>query len=261
MENERLDRKIKLQDGRMLGYAEYGAPDGVPVFYFHGFPSSRLDWQFYDCADPVTELNARILAADRPGFGLSDFQRGRRILDWADDVAQLADALQIDRFAVLGSLRGSPLCGCLRVGDSRTSDRTGIVCGMGPSDAPGMKDGTSWTLPGKILRTRRVILMLTSMGLQRDPDQFMSRSMETFSEPDRLLLDQPELAQVFIGGMQEAFRSGIGGANHEAGLYTQPWAFQLQEIAAGVHLWHGESDSNVPISVGRWLRGEGYPQL
>ena len=81
MANERIDQQIKLRDGRMLGYAEYGVPDGVPVFYFHGFPSSRLDWQFFDNEDPVTELNARIIAVDRPGSGLSDFQRGRRLVD------------------------------------------------------------------------------------------------------------------------------------------------------------------------------------
>ena len=253
MANRRIKQQIRLQDGRMLGYAEYGVPDGVPVFYFHGFPSSRLDWQFFDCEDPATELNARIIAADRPGFGLSDFQRDRRMVGWPDDVAELADALQIDRFTVLGVSGGGPYAAACAFKIHGRLTRTGIVCGMGPSDAPGMVDGTSWTIPGKSSLMRRFILMLTSMGLQRDPDQFMSRSRETFSEPDRQLLDQPELARVFVEGMQEAFRSGIGGANHEAGLYTQPWGFQLQEIAAEVHLWHGELDNNVPISVGRYV--------
>ena len=95
--------------------------------------------------------------------------------------------------------------------------------------------------------------MLTSMGLQRDPDQFLARSMETFAAVDGQLLEQPELAQAFVEGMQGAFRSGIGGANHEAGLYTKPWGFQLQEIAAEVHLWHGGLDNNVPVSVGRYV--------
>ena len=253
MENKKMDQQIELQDGRVLGYAEYGAPDGVPVFYFHGFPSSRLDWQFFDCEDPVTELNARIIAADRPGFGLSDSQRGRRMLDWPADVAALADALQIDRFAVLGVSGGGPYAAACAIKIPGRLTRTGLVCGMGPADAPGMQDGSSWAIPGQFSLMRRLILMLTSMGLSRDPDQFLSRSLETFSEPDRQLLDQAELAQVFVEGMQEAFRSGIGGANHEAGLYTQPWGFQLQEIDAEVHLWHGGLDNNVPISVGRFV--------
>ena len=253
MANQEMDQRIVLQDGRMLGYAEYGAPGGIPVLYFHGFPSSRLDWLFFDAEEPVTELSARIIAPDRPGFGLSDSQRGRRLLDWPADVAALADALQIDRFAVLGISGGGPYAAACAFGIPERLTRVGIVCGMGPAGAPGAQDGTSWTIPGQFSLMRRLTLMLTSMGLSRDPDQFMARSRETFSEPDRLLLDRPELEKAFIEGMREAFRSGTGGANHEAGLYTKPWGFQLQEIAAEVHLWYGGLDNNVPVSVGRFV--------
>ena len=84
MANTRIDQQLKLQDRRMLGYTEYGAPEGVPLFYFHGFPGSRLDYLFFDAGEAAMEANARIIAADRPGYGLSGFQRGRRILDWPE---------------------------------------------------------------------------------------------------------------------------------------------------------------------------------
>ena len=41
--NPNLARDILLPDGRLLGYAEFGKPDGHPVLYFHGAPSSRLE--------------------------------------------------------------------------------------------------------------------------------------------------------------------------------------------------------------------------
>jgi len=98
MATDNTSKTIKLKDGRLLGYAEYGAPEGKPIFYFHGFPGSRLDWPLFDTADAIAaRLNARIIAVDRPGTGLSDFKRDRKILDWPDDVIELADALQIDR--------------------------------------------------------------------------------------------------------------------------------------------------------------------
>lgn len=237
----------------MLGYAEYGAPEGKPVFYFHGFPSSRLDYLLFDAGDTAMEMNARIIAVDRPGTGLSAFQRGRRILDWPDDVVELADALQLDRFAVLGISGGGPFAAACAFKIPERLAATGIVCGMGPSDAPGMKEGASWTIPGKPSMIRRFILMLTSMGVRKNPDQFLSRSKETFSELDRQLLDQPELAKVFVDGLQEAFRSGIGGANQDAALYAHPWGFRLQDITAEVHLWHGGQDDNVPVSVGHYV--------
>jgi hypothetical protein len=34
---------IILRDGRSLGYGEIGDPGGKPIFYFHGFPGSRLE--------------------------------------------------------------------------------------------------------------------------------------------------------------------------------------------------------------------------
>jgi pimeloyl-ACP methyl ester carboxylesterase len=86
-------------------------------------------------------------------------------------------------------------------------------------------------------------------GLQRDPDRFLAQSKETMSEPDGQLLDQPEMAKLFVAGLQEAFRSGVGGANRDATLYTKPWGFRLRELSAEVHLWHGGQDKNVPISV------------
>ena len=253
MTPDNTSKTIKLKDGRLLGYAEYGAPEGKPIFYFHGFPGSRLDWPFSDTDDSATQLNARIIAVDRPGMGLSDFKRGRDILNWPDDVVELADSLHIDRFAVLGISGGGPYaCACaFKISEHLTA--TAIVCGMGPSEAPHIKDGTSWTIPGKPSLTRRLLLMLFNMGLQKDPDKFVLRSKETFPEPDRLLLDQPEMAKVYVDMLREAFRSGIGGVHHEAKLYTQSWQFRLQGIPVKVHLWHGELDLNVPISVGRYV--------
>ena len=78
MEANKLTQQISLQDGRALGYAEFGPPDGFPVFYFHGFPSSRLDWQLVSEDSLLQDLNVRIIAPDRPGYGLSDFLNGRK---------------------------------------------------------------------------------------------------------------------------------------------------------------------------------------
>ncbi len=136
MNASRTDQQIKLQDGRNLGYAEFGPPKGTPIFYFHGFPSSRLDWQLFCDDDTLAELNIRVIAPDRPGYGLSDYQPDRRLIDWPNDVIELANTLQIDRFAVLGISGGGPYAIACANGISERLIRVGIVCGMGPADAP-----------------------------------------------------------------------------------------------------------------------------
>ena len=77
----------------------------------------------------------------------------------------------------------------------------------------------------------------------------------TTEQVDLRLLDKPDLARSFTEGVREAFRQGIRGANHEAGLYTRLWGFSSQEVTAEVRLWHGEQDNNVPISTGRYVGG------
>ena len=253
MASDRTNQQIKLKDGRSLGYAEYGSPDGKPVFYFHGFPSSRLDWPFSDANDSATQLNARIMAVDRPGMGLSDLKRSREILDWPDDVVELADKLQLDRFAVLGISGGGPYAATCAYKIPERLTATAIVSGMGPFEAPHMKDGKSWIIPGKPSLIRRLLLMLFDMGLRKNPEQFVTRSKVQFPEPDRLLLDKPEVAKVYVEMLREAFQLGIGGVYQEAKLYARPWKFQLHDIPVEVHLWHGELDVNVPVSVGHYI--------
>jgi pimeloyl-ACP methyl ester carboxylesterase len=79
MASTRGNDTLRLRDGRLLGYARYGDPNGTPVFYFHGFPGSRLEARL---ADAVASRNGvRVIALDRPGSGLSDFKPARTIGD------------------------------------------------------------------------------------------------------------------------------------------------------------------------------------
>lgn len=99
----RLNQQFQPPDGRRLGFDEYGAPDGKPLFYFHGSPSSRLEARLYLSEDLLQSLDVRLIAVDRPGMGLSDFQPNRRLLDFPKDLLALADHLKIDRFATLAA--------------------------------------------------------------------------------------------------------------------------------------------------------------
>ncbi|MDA1004205.1 MAG: alpha/beta hydrolase, partial [Chloroflexi bacterium] len=132
-------REITLADGRRLAYAEYGAPTGVPVFVFPGTPGSHLLSSVAE--QPALARGVRIIAPDRPGIGRSDDQPGRRFSDWPADVAQLADALGCERFAVVGISGGGPYAlSCASALPARVTI-AGIVSSPAPFDVPGMLDG------------------------------------------------------------------------------------------------------------------------
>ena len=249
----KIKQQIALRDGRILGYDEHGNPDGRPIFFMHGSPGSRLDWPMLDPENIAAQLNARIIAADRPGMGLSGFKNGRTLLDWPDDVTQLADALNIDQFGVLAVSGGGPYGEACAFKIPERLTRTAVVCGMGPPAAPGATQGGSWTLPGKASPLRRLLLIMMAQTVRSRPERMEPQFLESLSEPDRKLLqEQPQLLKMSLDSWREAFRSGTAGVQHDAALYTRPWGFNLQDIQTEVHLWHGENDNNVPASVGHY---------
>src|SRR5919198_12644 len=76
---------IALDDGRALGYAEYGEPGGAPILYLHGMPGSRLDPALLD--EEYRRIGVREVAIERPGYGLSTARRAWGLLAWPADLA------------------------------------------------------------------------------------------------------------------------------------------------------------------------------
>ena len=95
------DLSMTLPDGRSLGFRCLGDENGSPLFFFHGTPGSRFVLSEDDAMAQIPGV--RLILPERPGYGISDPQPGRTLLDWPEDVAQLADHLGLDSFAVSGS--------------------------------------------------------------------------------------------------------------------------------------------------------------
>jgi hypothetical protein len=90
---------VTLPDGRKLGYAQYGSLTGVPIFYLHGFPGSRIEAS--SLHDFGLELGVRFISTDRPGIGWSSPHPGRTLTDFAKDLEYLADHLELEPYSVL----------------------------------------------------------------------------------------------------------------------------------------------------------------
>jgi pimeloyl-ACP methyl ester carboxylesterase len=246
----RSNRRIRLRDGRWLGFAEYGDLEGIPVFAFHGTPGSRLMVQA--AHGPARARRIRVIAPDRPGFGLSTRLVGRRIGDWPSDVAELADALEIARFGVVGVSGGGPyaLACAWRIPErlSVVASISGVAPMAGAGGIPGLQrqDHAALELVRYAPWLRWPLMALCGYLWRRSPDR-MYRRLNAFCPPaDGAVLDRPEVAGALITGVQEAFREDSRGAADELDLFIRPWGFALEEIAVPVHLWHGGRDTLVP---------------
>jgi pimeloyl-ACP methyl ester carboxylesterase len=245
-------KQIRLDDGRLLAYAEYGDPQGKPVIFFHGTPGSRL---FHHPDESIAlSLGIRIIAPDRPGFGLSDSKVGRTLLDWPDDVVQLADTLHIDRFAVAGmSGGGSYVTACaLKIPHRLT--RAALISSIAPLSAP---EATRGHLLFSLARNSPTLAALSwwlmNLAYHRNPDRFFNFEAGLTSESEKVLLKEPDVKSLLIQDYAEAVRDGISGIASEMVLLAHPWGFRLENIAMEIHLWHGAQDVRTPIAMGRYL--------
>jgi pimeloyl-ACP methyl ester carboxylesterase len=242
-----------------LAFAEHGSPSGTPIIYCHGVPSSRVEGDLIVRGPIASALGLRVIVPDRPGMGHSQYQAGRRIVDWPTDVHDLAAALGLSRFAVLGSSGGAPYaaaCGALMPDQVRV---VGLLGGVAPADAPGVFDSLSRPLRVMFRLGRfaplllRGLFRLNQLAMQRGGPRASERMAAWAPEPDRVLLECAEIRDGFMACFEEACRQGYRGPATDVGLIARPWGFDLGVVKVPVLLWHGEHDRNVPIACGRYL--------
>ena len=241
---------LLLPNGRCLAYREYGAPDGVPVFGFHGTPGSRL--QVAPTAQSPLPPNVRLIAPDRPGYGFSTFYRERRLTDWPRDVAALADYLGIDRFGVFGVSGGGPHA--LACAHALAPRLTGVACvsGVGPLSDPRATKGMmapnrALTAMSRHARWLVRALMKVQFGwVSRHPERGLALMIKQLPAPDREILNDPEFRANLADDLRLNSSTAPLAAAQDFELFTRDWGFALEEIASPVHFWQGSVDRNVP---------------
>jgi pimeloyl-ACP methyl ester carboxylesterase len=243
-------RLHRLGDGRQIAFSEYGDPHGAPVVYCHGFPSSRLEARLAHAVAHAQHL--RLLAIDRPGFGGSDRQPGRRLLDWPGDVAQLTRLFGWEHFGVVGVSGGAPyaLACALRLPEHVSA--VAIVGGLAPAPV----DALPWH--GVIARTctlrcpplARVLFALLVTGIKRVPRCLLGGLGAHLAPADRAVLARPQVRAALLATFREAARQGSRSWAEEFALYVRDWGFDMRDVRAPVSVWHGGCDRVVAPAAG-----------
>jgi len=193
-------------------------------------------------------------------MGLSDYKPSRKLLDWPDDVIELANVLGIDRFPIVGGSGGVPstLACAYKIPERLTS--VGVLFGPRPLSAPGATAGWSRSMRMRAFLGRNGPLWIGSLAMKavartmrQNPDKALARMFEELPESDKEAFNHPDARQQYINTILEAFRSGTRGVALDYALTMKPWGFRLEDISIEVHLWHGEDDTVVPPAMGRYL--------
>jgi len=259
-----LDRTAQVTtvaDGRTLMFAEWGDLDGSPVFTLHGTPGCRLNR--HPDEELVRSTGARVITYDRAGYGGSDRHPGRDVADCVGDVAAIADALGVDRFAIWGGSGGGPhaLAVAALLGDRVTR----ALCDVGVAPYEALGDAWfsgmdpenvkefGWALESEDRLHRELVLedeklrQMVSIDPARILDQF------DLPDSDKEVLAREDFGRVLRETIVEQTRSGVWGWVDDDIAFTRPWGFDPATITVPTQVRYGTSDVLVPPQHGEWL--------
>ncbi len=253
------DYAVTLGPGRAVDVSEGGDPKGVPVFVMHGSPGSRL--LFEPHSRDAKERGIRLIGHSRPGYGGSTRREGRDMADGASEVAAVADALGIGRFAVWGHSGGGVYAlACAALLPDRVVAASSLstmapfrvegfdfFAGMGEFNAADIRlmlaDRARWEAKSKL----EIGEMLKQSKAER------MKEAESFLPPPDRAVNSDEVDEYFHALFAEGFRNGIYGNVDDCLATASPWGFEPSSIRVPVQVWHGKEDTFVPFSHGLWL--------
>jgi pimeloyl-ACP methyl ester carboxylesterase len=252
----KLEGNVAVGEGRQIGFAEFGDPQGRAVFWLHGTPGARrqipTEARLY-----AEQHDIRLIGLDRPGIGSSTPHRYKNIRAFGDDLRTIADTLGIDKMEVIGLSGGGPYalaCGAVlpdRVvaagvlgGVAPYLGDEGITSGLmnlGKRAAPLLQLGGDPLRIGASLVIRMIRPVATS-------------ALELYAlispEADRRLLTRPEFKAMFLDDLLNGSRKQLAAPFNDIILFTRDWGFRLEEVKVPVRWWHGDHDHIVPFAHG-----------
>ncbi|MFC4118241.1 alpha/beta fold hydrolase [Nonomuraea zeae] len=241
-----IELDVPVSGGRTLHVYDAAPESGrLPVMWHHGTPDLGAPPEpLFAAAD---RLGLRWVSFDRPGYGGSGVAPGRTVSSVAGDAAKVADALGIDRFAVVGySGGGTYALGCAAVLGGRVQAVLSLA-GIAPYGADGL-DWFTGMVPSSVAALgtaaagRVARAALDASGFTYDCE---------FTPADLAVFEGPWGWLGKVG--QPALDAGPYGQIDDDVSYTLPWGCDPGAIGVPVLLLHGTEDRIIPAGHGSWL--------
>jgi pimeloyl-ACP methyl ester carboxylesterase len=238
---------LRLEGGAQMAFAEYGDPNGAPVIFCHGWPSSRTMAELTH--EAARNLGVRIISPDRPGIRDSNFHPNRTLLDWPPLMHELTAHLGIDRFRVLAISGGAPYAYVTAWAMPQRVEAVAVVSGAPHiaelNDRSGLLGlyNRLLALRGSRPKLLRVLFHIARpFASMKLPIRVRPLLLKVLQPCDANVLRDSKSFEACFESARQAWRSSATGVMSDAEIYAQPWGFSLEEVRVPVRLWHGKKD-------------------
>lgn len=253
----RIEGTVQLADGRTLGFAEFGQPNGKAVFWFHGTPGARRQIP-PEARRAAQERGVRLIGIDRPGVGDSTPHQYPSLLAWADDIKSVADRLGIGRFGLIGLSGGGPyVLACAHALPERVVAGA-VLGGVAPTQGPEAAAGGLVQLAVQfeplithLHEPLGVMLTMLIWALRPAAAPMFNLFIRISPDGDRAVFERPEMKAMFIDDLLHGSRWGLRAPVYDLMLFSRPWGFHLRDIRVPIRFWHGDADHLVPLAHGQ----------
>ena len=249
--------QFKLKDGRELETLDNGINSDSAIVFHHGTPGHASMWS--DWLESAASAGIRAIAYSRAGYGTSDRHPGRSVISINNDIAQILDGKNIDKFVSIGWSGGGPHClantfeprnvGAISlagVGAYGVEDLD-FLEGMGPEN----HDEFGAALKGEAVIDK---WMQDNAGSMKSVTGAEIR--EAFGgligDADKAVLEG-EAADHMAASMRSALAVSFDGWIDDDLVFIKPWGFDLGSITKPVFIWQGDDDFMVPHAHSYWL--------
>ena len=249
--------QFKLKDGRELEIADNGINSESAIVFHHGTPGHASSWT--DWLESAATAGIRAIAYSRAGYGTSDRNPGRSVINVNSDIAQVLDAKNITKFVSIGWSGGGPHClantfeprnvGAISLAGVGAFgvDDLDFLEGMGPENHDEF---------GAALKGEAVIDQWMNDNAGPMKSVTGNDIIEAFGgligDADKAVLEGGE-ADAMAASMRSALAVSFDGWIDDDIAFIQPWGFKLADISVPVHIWQGDDDFMVPKAHSYWL--------
>ena len=244
---DRLGR-TRLPDGRLLGWSEWGPPNGVPILLCPGAATSRRLGFGEDVVEP---LGVRLVSVDRPGLGVSTPAPGRTFSDFVDDIRRFAALRGLGRPLMVGNSQGAPFA--LACAEAGVVSALAVVSGSDEVGAPEFATALPAGPRGLVARVASDPVGAEEFLAGFGPDAMWDMVMGTSPECDLAVYRDAGFTAAYRQALAEGFAQGGAGYARDTVLAMGRWPFPLPEITVPVDIWYGERDTGHSPDNGAFL--------